>query len=63
MEPDQKAKRAYRDGPIIVRRTNGDGRTEPVAVCRCGLSKIRPQCDGSHRPAGFRAKGFEGWDA
>jgi len=25
------------------------------AVCRCGLSKNKPYCDGSHKPAGFQA--------
>ncbi len=53
----------YPDGPLIVR---GDvvlltpageeiskGR-ETVALCRCGLSLIKPFCDGSHKTAGFR---------
>jgi CDGSH-type Zn-finger protein len=28
---------------------------EVVALCRCGQSKNRPFCDGSHRESGFRA--------
>ena len=28
---------------------------EAVALCRCGHSKNKPFCDGSHRDCGFRA--------
>lgn len=55
----------YPDGPIIVRgefelRT-ADGEIIPrkrraVALCRCGLSSIKPFCDGTHKPAGFRTE-------
>jgi CDGSH-type Zn-finger protein len=31
-----------------------DGK-ELVALCRCGQSKTKPFCDGSHRACGFRA--------
>jgi len=56
--------RAYDDGPLLVRgefelqTQDGqviDSRRETVALCRCGKSALKPFCDGSHRPAGFRA--------
>lgn len=28
---------------------------EAVALCRCGHSKTKPFCDGSHRGCGFQA--------
>ncbi|HTN56524.1 MAG TPA: CDGSH iron-sulfur domain-containing protein [Microbacterium sp.] len=53
----------YPDGPLILRgdvelRT-ADGEPIPrhrrtVALCRCGLSTIKPFCDGTHKAAGFR---------
>ena len=56
----------YRDGPYIVRGnftiTDQDGRTidarrKTVALCRCGKSRIRPFCDGTHKLIGFEAPG------
>ncbi|MBV9603457.1 MAG: CDGSH iron-sulfur domain-containing protein [Solirubrobacterales bacterium] len=56
----------YRDGPLLVRGsvdlTWPDGsaverRRSPVALCRCGKSKLRPLCDGTHKLIGFRAPG------
>lgn len=52
-----------RDGPYLVkglRRLLGPGGaalpTEPVmARCRCGASKNKPFCDGSHFRVGFKA--------
>lgn len=55
----------YPDGPLLVR---GDAvilspegerierRRRTVALCRCGLSSIKPFCDGTHRAAGFRTE-------
>ncbi|UOQ59554.1 CDGSH iron-sulfur domain-containing protein [Leucobacter rhizosphaerae] len=55
----------YPDGPLIVRgdvvletvdgeRIERNRRT--MALCRCGLSTIKPFCDGTHKPAGFRTE-------
>jgi len=53
----------YPDGPLLVRGTvelrTADGepiepRRRTVALCRCGLSTIKPFCDGTHKAAGFR---------
>ncbi|HEX8753673.1 MAG TPA: CDGSH iron-sulfur domain-containing protein [Solirubrobacterales bacterium] len=55
----------YRNGPLLVRGpfvlSDQDGnevevRRPVVALCRCGRSKIRPFCDGTHKTAGFRAE-------
>lgn len=54
----------YRDGPLLVRGafTLVDPRGESieskrstVALCRCGKSRVRPFCDGTHKLAGFTA--------
>lgn len=51
------------DGPLLVKGNltihAGSGRpawqgTE-AALCRCGASKDKPFCDGSHRAVGFRS--------
>jgi CDGSH-type Zn-finger protein len=57
---------AYKDGPYIVRGAV-DLRDElglpiaaqrpAIALCRCGKSRNRPYCDGTHRIIGFRAAG------
>ncbi len=54
----------YRDGPLLVRggfrlqdqegNEIAHGR-ETIALCRCGRSRMRPFCDGSHKLVGFRA--------
>lgn len=31
------------------------GGKQTIALCRCGASKNRPFCDGSHKAAGFDA--------
>jgi CDGSH-type Zn-finger protein len=54
----------YRDGPLLVRGPvrlqDMHGREiavkrETIALCRCGKSRIRPFCDGTHKLTGFRA--------
>ena len=55
---------AYRDGPLLVRgpvvlrdETGAqlDPGRSPMALCRCGKSRLRPFCDGQHKVAGFSA--------
>jgi len=62
----------YRDGPLVVRGSfvllDEDGREidpgrRTVALCRCGRSRLRPFCDGSHRGARYRAEGGVSSDA
>jgi CDGSH-type Zn-finger protein len=54
----------YRDGPLLVRGpfrlTDQDGndievRRETIALCRCGKSRLRPFCDGTHKTIRFSA--------
>jgi CDGSH-type Zn-finger protein len=54
----------YPDGPLLVRGdvdiVGPDGtvlarRRRTIALCRCGMSALKPFCDGSHKAAGFRA--------
>ena len=54
----------YRDGPLLVRGPASivgpdgsaiDHHRRTVALCRCGKSKLRPFCDGTHKQIAFRA--------
>ncbi len=54
----------YRDGPLLVRGAfrilDQDGNEieagrETVALCRCGKSRLRPFCDGTHKLVRFKA--------
>jgi CDGSH-type Zn-finger protein len=54
----------YRDGPLLVRgpfrMTDQDGNEividrGVVALCRCGKSRLRPFCDGTHQVIAFKA--------
>lgn len=64
MKPARATISPYPDGPLLVRGevelVSSDGtpipmRRRTVALCRCGLSTIKPFCDGTHKAAGFRA--------
>jgi CDGSH-type Zn-finger protein len=54
----------YPDGPYLVRGAfvvrDEEGNELPterrtIALCRCGKSRIRPLCDGTHKLIGFKA--------
>jgi CDGSH-type Zn-finger protein len=64
MSRDEVTITPYRDGPLLVRgpvrMTDQDGNEivldrDTVALCRCGKSRLRPFCDGSHRIVRFQA--------
>ena len=53
----------YRDGPLVIRGpfrlTDQDGHEiavnrATIALCRCGKSRMRPFCDGTHKLVRFR---------
>lgn len=50
-----------KNGPIMVNGIvdvtyNGVGKVDdkPVYLCRCGASKNKPYCDGSHKTIDFK---------
>ncbi len=52
--------RAAKNGPYYVANvaleaefTGVEASTQKYALCRCGLSSLKPFCDGSHRDAGW----------
>jgi CDGSH-type Zn-finger protein len=62
--PDDVTITPHRDGPLLVRGpfklVDQDGRSiaagrETVALCRCGKSRLRPFCDGTHKLIRFKA--------
>jgi len=53
------------NGPLLMRGdfelVDADGQAidpgrRTVALCRCGLSAIKPFCDGTHKATGFRTE-------
>ncbi len=47
-------------GPVRLEGADGEAWTDlpegtNVALCRCGLSKLKPFCDGAHAAAGFES--------
>jgi CDGSH-type Zn-finger protein len=64
-EDEQVTITPYPNGPYLVRGPFGlvdrDGNEvessrRVVALCRCGRSRIKPFCDGTHKLTGFRAE-------
>ncbi len=64
MADDEVVITPYRDGPLLVRGpfkiVDQEGNEievgrKTVALCRCGKSRMRPFCDGSHKIVRFRA--------
>lgn len=60
---------SYRDGPLLVRGSvrledqDGNGiqsGRDVIALCRCGKSRHKPFCDGTHKTARFRAPSSAG---
>jgi CDGSH-type Zn-finger protein len=54
----------YKDGPYVIRGPvvlqDQDGTSitlnrRTIALCRCGKSRMRPFCDGTHHVIRFRA--------
>ena len=63
-QPETATITPYPDGPYLVRgdfvvqdQEGNELRTErrTIALCRCGKSKMRPLCDGTHKAIGFKA--------
>ncbi|MBA3291417.1 MAG: CDGSH iron-sulfur domain-containing protein [Actinobacteria bacterium] len=62
----------YKDGPLLVRGpfelVDQDGRAisvhrRTIALCRCGKSKIKPFCDGTHKITRFKAESGREFEA
>lgn len=47
----------YLRGDLEIETPEGVVRTTRAALCRCGASRIKPFCDGSHRSIEFRHDG------
>lgn len=67
LESDAESARItpYRNGPYLIRGpftlADQDGNEievgrRVIALCRCGKSRTRPFCDGTHKTVGFVAE-------
>jgi CDGSH-type Zn-finger protein/uncharacterized Fe-S cluster protein YjdI len=64
--PPVNVARVRENGPVAVHATvdlDGHGAMFRVTLCRCGASKNKPFCDGSHVAVGFVASGEPPTDA
>lgn len=57
---DRVSIRVAKDGPYYIENialdgefTGAEASTQKYALCRCGLSSLKPFCDGTHRDAGW----------
>jgi CDGSH-type Zn-finger protein len=58
--------KALKDGPLEVAggaklqdhqgKEYVESQIDPLYLCRCGHSKNKPFCDGSHKDTGFKAQ-------
>ena len=58
--PDVNVIRVLENGPLVVNadlHIEGQEPRKRATLCRCGASKKKPYCDGSHTKAGFTATG------
>jgi CDGSH-type Zn-finger protein len=64
MEDEEVVIVPYKDGPYVIRGPvvlqDQDGAAiklnrRTIALCRCGKSRMRPFCDGTHQVIRFRA--------
>lgn len=64
--PEVNVIRVLENGPLAVRadlRIEGHEPVHRATLCRCGASKRKPFCDGSHVAAGFEATGEPATDS
>ncbi len=67
MSEDKPTIQQRNNGPLVVKNLSSfrladgsRGETKPVmALCRCGASKNKPFCDGSHQKIGFDSAGAD----
>lgn len=58
--PPVNTLRINENGPLAIHAdlvVDGEANSMRATLCRCGASRNKPYCDGSHAAAGFRATG------